>query len=360
MDKSRPIIALNYYFNSDELNNRIFAPDCNTGKAAGLKAFRAFMNARGAEVVTLDTVDFQDPNVKHVLYFEYNWRLVRSDPFLRRIPREKRALVLLEPANINPSLYHTALLRDQFHTVFTWDLNLLRKNPAYSQINVPVGAEPRTYRENPFRNLAFSDKRLLVAVSRNRWSYMPQSTYPLRKRAYRYFERAFPRQFDLYGIGWNAPCIFYEKWFGHPRFASWRGEIDDTWDAKVHKIAAYKFALCFENNASEPGYISEKITDCFCARCVPVYYGSKGTEALIPRDAWIDLRDFKNFAELARYLESMDEAHYNRYIAAIDRFMLSDRLDFFSTDHFYGVIADRLGFTGSTRDMSDVIRRGTP
>jgi len=344
MDRSRPIIAVNYYFSPDELGNRIFSPDMPGQKAEGMRAFRAYMDARGADVVTLDTVDFNDLNVKHVLYFEYNWRLVRSDPFLRRIPREKRALVLLEPANINPSLYHTALLRDRFHTVFTWDLNLLRKNPAYSQINVPVGAEPRTYRENPFRHLAFADKRFLVAVSRNRWSYMPQSTYPLRKRAYRYFERAFPRQFDLYGTGWNAPCIFYEKWFGHPRFASWRGEIDDTWDAKVHKIAAYKFALCFENNASEPGYISEKITDCFCARCVPVYYGSKGAEALIPRDAWIDLRDFKNFAELARFLESMDEALYNRYIAAIDRFMLSDRLDFFSTEHFYGVIADRLGF----------------
>lgn len=344
MDKVRPIVAVNYYFASDELNNRIFAPGCHTGKALGMKAFRAFMNARGVEVVTLDSVDFLDPNVKHVLYFEYNWRLIRSDPFLRKIPREKRALVLLEPANINPSLYYTSLLRDRFHTVFTWDLHLLRRNPAYSRINVPVGAEPRKYRENPFADLAFADKRFLVAVSRNRWSYMPQSTYSFRRRAYRHFERAFPDGFDLYGMGWNAPCISYEKWFGYPRFPSWRGEIDDTWDAKVHKIASYKFALCFENNASEPGYISEKLTDCFCARCVPVYYGSKGTERLIPRDAWIDVRDFRTLADLGTFLGGMDETCYHRYMAAIDRFMRSDRLDFFSTDHLFGVIADRLGF----------------
>jgi len=352
MDKVGPIIAVNYYFNSDELNNRVFAPDCDTGKAQGMKAFRAFMNRRGAEVVTLDTVDFRDPNVKYVLYFEYNWRLLRSDPFLHNVPREKRALVLLEPANINPSLYFVPWLRERFSTVFTWDLNLLKKNPGYAQINVPVGAEPRKYRENPFRNISFADKRFLVAVSRNRWSYMPQSTYPFRKRAYRYFERAFPDRFDLYGMGWNAPCIFYEKWFGCPRFSSWRGEIDDTWDAKVGKIAAYKFALCFENNASEPGYISEKITDCFCARCVPVYYGSKGIEALIPRDAWIDLHDFHDFAELGAFLEGMDGDRYNRYLAAIDRFMLSDGLDFFSTDHFYGAIAERLGFSDD-RNMKD-------
>lgn len=343
MDNPRPIIAINYYFSSDELDNRILAPAATGGKALCVKTFRDYMRTRGAAVVTLDTVDFHDPNVKQVLYFDYNWRLVRSDPFLGRIPREKRALVMIEPANINPSLYYTSLLRDRFQTVFTWDLNLLRKNPSYSRINVPVGAEPEAYRENQFRDRSFADKRFLVAVSMNRWSYMPQSTYPIRKRAYRYFERAFPEAFDLYGVGWNAPCINYEKWFGHPHFSAWRGPIDNTYDAKVRKIAGYKFALCFENNASEPGYISEKITDCFCARCVPVYYGCKEAGDLIPRDAWIDLRDFRNFAELAAFLSNMDEARYQRYIAAIDRFMQSDQLEYFSTRHWFGVIADRFG-----------------
>lgn len=339
---AKTIIAVNYYFNSDELDNRIFSPEFPGSKAEGMRAFRAFMNARGAEVVTLDTVDFRDPDVKHVLYFEYNWRLLRSDPFLSKIPREKRALVLLEPANVNPSLYFVPWLRDRFHTVFTWDLNLLKTHPSYTQINVPVGAEPKMYRQNLFRDFSFENKRFLVAVSRNRWSYMPQSTYPLRKKAYRYFERAFPDDFDLYGQGWNKPCICYEKWFGHPKFASWRGEIAGTWDAKVRKMAEYKFALCFENNASEPGYISEKIIDCFCARCVPVYFGSQRTDERIPRDTWIDLRDFRNFTELRLFLEGMDESIYGRYIDAINRFMMSERLDFFSTDHFYGVIAGRL------------------
>lgn len=353
MDKSCPIIAVNYYFNSDELNNRVFAPDCNTGKAQGMKAFRAFMNARGAEVVTLDTVDFQDPNVKQALYFEYNWKLLFSDPFLKKIPREKRALVLLEPANVNPSLYCTSLFRDRFSTVFTWDLDLIRKHPAYTRVNVPVGAEPRKYRENPFQDIAFSDKRFLVAVSMNRWSFMPQATYSIRKRAYHHFERAVPGEFDLYGRGWNAPCVSFEKWFGHPQFSSWRGEIEGSWDEKVRKISGYKFALCFENNASEPGYISEKITDCFCARCVPVYYGCKEASDLIPRDAWIDLRDFSSFAELDTFLRGMDETCYNRYVEAIDRFMRSDRLDFFSTEHFFGVIADRLGFRGVPKIKDD-------
>jgi hypothetical protein len=360
METARPILAVNYYFNSDELGNRVFDTANTGGKATGMQAFRAFMRTRGADVVTLDTVDFNDPAVKHVLYFEYNWRQVRADPFLRQIPFEKRALVLLEPANVNPTLYYTSLLRGRFHTVFTWDWNLLRKNPDYARINVPLGAEPSAYRENRFNNLTFASKRFLAAVSMNRWSYMPQSTYGLRKRAYRYFERAFPDDFDLYGKGWNAPCIGYERWFGYPTFVSWRGLIAGSWDAKVQQIAQYKFALCFENNASEPGYISEKITDCLCARCVPVYYGSKGTGELIPKDAWIDLRDFRNFRALADYLRSMDERRYRQYVAAIDRFMLSERLDYFSTDHFYGVIADRLGFTRKPAQAAGLAAQGAP
>lgn len=354
MSKARPIIAINYYFNSNELNNRIFESSSTDGKVAGLKAFRAYMRTRGVEVVTLDTVDFRDPNVKCVLYFEYNWKLLFSDPFLSRVPREKRALVLLEPANVNPSLYYMSFLRDRFSTVFTWDLGLIRKHPSYARINVPVGAEPQAYRDNPFQRLSFADKRFLVAVSMNRWSFMPQATYSIRRRAYRYFERAFPDQFDLYGRGWNAPCVAFEKWFGHPVFSSWRGEIDDTWDAKVRKIASYKFALCFENNASEAGYVSEKITDCFCARCVPVYYGCKEVGDLIPREAWIDLREFRNFEELGVFLRDMDEARYLRYLDAIERFMHGKGLDFFSTKHFCDVIADRLGLPAASPAEKDV------
>ena len=334
-----PVIAINYYFTAKEFNNRVFSGESS---ASGLKAFRSYMNTRGFDVVTLDTVDFNDPNVKYVLYFEYNWRMLFRDPFLKKVPYHKRALVLLEPAIVNPTLYYTSLLRDRFNTVFTWDRKLLRKNPDYVQVNVPVGAEPLAYRGNPFPEYTFDNKRFLTAVSSNRWHYMPQSTFGLRRKVYRYFENRHPGDFDLYGNGWNQPCIFYEKWFGHPVFKSWRGTIPGDWDAKVKQMAKYKFAICFENSTGQPGYISEKILDCICARCVPIYYGSKGLEKLIPRDAWIDFRDFDNLDDLAIFLETMSYSDYYHYISAMDRFLVSHECDFFSTDHFYSVIADRL------------------
>jgi hypothetical protein len=344
---SRPTIAINYYFSPEDLENRIFAAERRDWKAEFMQHFRAYVRSRGGDVVTLDTVDFRDPAVKAVLYFEYSWRFARTDRFLATVPREKRALVLLEPANINPSLYYTSFYRSRFHTVFTWDLNLLRRNPSYVQINVPRGADPLKYRTNPFRDLRFADKKLVVAVNSNRWSYMPQSNYRFRIRAYKHFDRTCPGQFDLFGIGWNQPHSFLEKHFGYPTFAAFRHPIH-SYDEKVRTIANYRFFLCIENNAFQPGYISEKLTDCFCARCVPVYYGWKGTGAYVPRDTWIDMRDFRDLCKLSVFLKGMSEAEHRRYLDAIDRFLGSDRLEFFMTEHMFGAVADRLGFPAGT------------
>ena len=113
-------------------------------------------------------------------------------------------------------------------------------------------------------------------------------------------------------------------------------------------LAHYKFALCYENNASQPGYVSEKITDCFCARCVPIYYGSPGVEELIPQDCWINARQFKTFREMQDFIESVTLQRHAEYLAAIDDFMHSPKLDFFSTDHCFTALAEGLGLRRKT------------
>ena len=252
--------------------------------------------------------------------------------------------MMIEPENINPSLYYTSFYRKRFGTIFTWDKKLLRRNPGYKPVNVPVGAEPSAYRENRFGGISFAEKKLLIAVSRNRWAYMPQSTYGMRKAAYKHFEANCKDGFDLYGQGWNNPVTSFEKWFGFHRFSCYRGEIPGTWDDKVAMMSRYKFALCFENNASQPGYVSEKITDCFCARCVPIYYGSPGVEDLIPQSCWIDVRQFRNFHEIQNFIVNMTPESHAEYLSAIENFMHSDALDFFSTDHYFTTLAEGLGF----------------
>ena len=341
----KSILGINYYFGRDDVNDSVFDPARAGEPVPGfVQAFKRWIEARyDVEVHTLDCIDPHSSDVKAVLYFDYSWRYARHDPYLRGIPFEKRALMIIEPENVNPSLYYFSRYRSMFSMVFTWDERLLAKNPDYKPVNVPVGAEPSLYRENRFADVAFDQKKLLVAVSRNRWSYMPQSTYKERKRAYSYFDANRPDDFDLYGPGWNEPAIFYERLCGYPRYQCYRGVIAGDWDAKVACMAKYKFALCFENNASQPGYISEKITDCLCARCVPVYYGSKGLEKRIPKECWIDARQFGDYAEMESFLVGMPQSRHAEYLAAIEGFMHSPELDFFSTEHYFRTLAEGLG-----------------
>ena len=339
-----PIIAINYYFTEDDLRNQIFSPESKSMLSPYMRAFREYMAERNVDVVTLDTVDFSDPNVKAVLYFEYNWRMLsdKRDPFLKNVPYEKRALVLLEPAIVNPTMYYTNLIRRRFKTVFTWDLRLQKKHKEYVPIRVPTGADPTTYRENPFVDIPFSSKKLVVAVSRNRWHYMPQSTFGLRRKIYRYLQKHAPDDFDLFGLDWEKPCSRWERFLGRDYRACWRGEIPGGWDAKTRKIANYRFSICFENSVWNPGYISEKIFDCFCARSVPVYLGSKGNEKLLPHGAYIDYRDFNSPRRLLEYLKGVGEAEYRGYIEHIDAFLASDETRKFTTADMYRIIFERL------------------
>ena len=339
-----PVLAINYYFTEADLGNRIFAPESKSLLSPYMRTFRNYMAERNVDVVTIDMVDYDDPRVKAILYFEYNWRMLwhKRDPFLKKIPYEKRALVLLEPAIVNPSLYYTSLLRRRFKTVFTWDLHLLKKHCDYIPIRVPTGADPIAYRINPFANISFREKKLVVAVSRNRWHYMPQATFGLRRKVYRYLQEHAANEFDLFGLDWEKPCSTWERLLGRKYLRCWKGEIPGGWDAKVRKIANYRFSICFENSIWNPGYLSEKIFDCFCARTIPVYLGSKGNEIFLPDGTYIDYRNFNSPSKLLMYLRNMKESDYLNYINNINEFLASDDVQRFTTMDMYRIIFEQL------------------
>ena len=340
----KSVLAINYYFGKGDLGNKIFSDHSANMIAPYMRAFRDFMMSRNVDVVTLDTVDFLDPKVKSVLYFEYNWRMLSSqrDPFLSQIPYEKRALVLLEPAIVNPTMYYTNILRRRFSKVFTWDLRLLRKYPSYIPIRVPTGADPSEYRENRFKDIAFESKKLVAAVSRNRWHYMPQATFGKRREVYRFLQKKIPGQFDLFGLDWERACCFRERLLGRSYTSCWKGELPGGWDAKVNKLAHYKFSVCFENSTGNPGYLSEKIFDCFCARTVPIYLGSKGNEVFLPRGAYIDYRDFGSPQRLLRYIQNVSPAEHAGYVERIDEFLDSEDVKKYSISSLYQTLYDYL------------------
>ena len=53
------------------------------------------------------------------------------------------------------------------------------------------------------------------------------------------------------------------------------------------------------------GYISEKIFDCFYSGTIPIYLGDPSISDHIPKDAYIDMRDFNDYQTMLNYLKSL-------------------------------------------------------
>ncbi|MBT9147751.1 MAG: Alpha-(1,3)-fucosyltransferase FucT [Syntrophomonadaceae bacterium] len=115
---------------------------------------------------------------------------------------------------------------------------------------------------------------------------------------------------DLYGYGWDTSLYQilrnipgsqkfpYMYWKNRKALrAIYKGQVK----SKYETLSQYRFALCFENSVM-PGYIPEKIFDCFFAGTVPIYLGAPDVENYIPKNCFIDMRDFDNYGELHAYL----------------------------------------------------------
>ena len=297
----------------------------------GLK--EALESAYDVDLRLLPEVDYSKDDTLAV-YIDYNWRdLLGREKLLGAIPFEKRVLLLVEPSNVNPTLYLVPWLRHRFRTVITWDKRLVARDRRCRLIVVNPFEEPPDYMENKFADIQFVDKKLLIAIAAYRRNFMPWSNYRRRNRVYRYFDTNLPDDFDLYGRWWK-PSDYK---------SSYRGELNADWSGKVAKMAHYRFALCYENNAHQPGYVSEKISDCICARCVPIYYGSEGIEERVPPECFINAKRFKSLDEMRELITSMTEAEHQKYIDAMNAFCKSDLAKKFTMRYFADCFAKALG-----------------
>ena len=83
---------------------------------------------------------------------------------------------------------------------------------------------------------------------------------------------------------------------------------------KEEVLMRYMFCLVFENGVS-PGFVSEKIHQCFRAGSLPIWYGTEDIWKLVPKGSYIDMRDFESHKALAEYMVRLinNETLYNSY-----------------------------------------------
>lgn len=189
---------------------------------------------------------------------------------------------------------------------------------------------------------------VLIASNKALLHPHPRNLHHRRVEAIRHFERHAPNLFALYGHGWDIPPVQpgvlgrirkrLNEWRrrlgagrgGPPPFPSFRGPVGEKSDV----LDRARFAICYENSRGSPGYLTEKIFDCFTSGCVPVYIGTTHAQPPLPADCYIDGDSFATPHDLQRCLESIDATRFAAYQAAIRTFLASPEARRFTNVHW--------------------------
>jgi hypothetical protein len=241
---------------------------------------------------------------------------------LSTYPSDKLVLFLWEPSITMPINYFPQKHRI-FSRVYTWNDEWV-DNQKYFKLFYPV---LRSMRENKNE---FKNRKLCVFVGGNKSSWVENELYSERRKVIDFFEEHHPNDFDFYGGDWDEG------------YQTYRGKIEGNLDTKIETLKGYRFSIAYENGKNIPGYVSEKIFDCFAAGIVPVYYGASNITSYIPKNCFISREDFKNTEELYEYLSTMKQEEYEKYIQNIQLFLKSEQAQLFSSDNFVRIMMDML------------------
>lgn len=253
-----------------------------------------------------------------------------------------RFLIALENPLINPLNADRSHL-PRYLRVFTWNSRLFDLDNV-----VPVRVPNRIAPALPFPTFG-ERKRFACMINANKLfrRNVPGDLYVERLRTIRWYERHHPELFDLWGLGWGKPSPAYNLagrlWRGLQRvrmstgwrpYPSWRGEVAN----KADVFRATRYAVCYENNSSVPGYVTEKLFDALVHGCVPVYWGPEDIANYVPERCFINRRKFGDTAELHDFLARIDEARYSVYQRDIAGWLASDAARQFSDEAYADII----------------------
>ncbi len=259
-----------------------------------------------------------EKNVEKIVFFNIS-SLFNRDFYLNYLPKDKLLLFMWEPPLILPKMYKPKTT-NKFSKIYTWDDDLVDGKKFfkfYYPVLKPMLADLPS----------FEEKKLCTLVATCYHSHKPGCLYHERKKAIKSFERIGEEGFEFYGRGWNGDL-----------YKNYKGAIED----KIQTIKNYRFSICYENCNNRNGYITEKIFDCFAAGNVPIYWGAPNIEKYIPKECFIDRRDFSSFDELYSFLKNMSKQEYEVYLQNIRAYLTSERAQLFSQKHFDDIFAQAI------------------
>lgn len=226
-----------------------------------------------------------------------------------------------EPPVVQNDMYQPRFL-DQFKRVYTWDDSLV-DDKKFFKFYYPELKSMLT--DLP----SFEERKLLTQISGHKRSKHPKELYSERVSVIQFFEALPEEDFEFYGFGWEKE-----------RYRTYKGSLSN----KLETLKNYRFSVCYENMKDVHGYITEKIFDCFATGTVPIYWGACNITDFIPKECFIDRRDFDSFEKVYDYIKKMDAATYQTYVQNIRKFLDSDQAKLFSQEMFSVIFLEAVRF----------------
>jgi alpha(1,3/1,4) fucosyltransferase len=261
---------------------------------------------------TSDAYDLKD--VAGIISWDLNQNIINN---IVNYPRSKCCLLTFEPPLLAPHYYNPELKRF-FGTIYISTDDLV-DNQTFFKLQTMSRSYLKVLKDIP----DYSQKKFCAVINSNKKSSQPGELYNERRKAISFFTKT--GDLDLFGMGWQG-------------FESWRGEIgSDKWEI----LKNYKFTICYENSAPR-GYVTERLLDAFACGCVPVYLGPTNTNDYVPKECFIDLRNFRSYPDLYQYMKNMDQNTYESYRTAARKFLESPLVQQFSPDYTAKRIVERV------------------
>jgi len=236
-------------------------------------------------------------------------------------------LLMLEPAVVLPGEFSEEVWKHFDHLIGLFDFLEGQKRNFY-KILFPradvAGKNPVTEIQSQRESLypLFGRKNAICMIGSNRSSHVPHELYSKRVEIARWFAEHSRMPFDVYGTPFDLP--------------NYRGPCPVS--QKLSVLKQYRYNLCFENT-NDPilsaGYVTEKILDCMESRTIPIYLGASNIEKYVPKECFIDMREFANYGDLDDYLRNLSDKEYQRYVSAIDHWVNAGGLNQFSSISFF-------------------------
>jgi hypothetical protein len=315
--------------------NKIFDP-----KYAGssiLKILKEELYKHKIEIATNDIVP--EASADLIIYENYS-KKIKKNSFL----------IATESIIVMPKIHSSRFIK-KFDKVFTWNEKIIDEKKIF-KILLSYDLEI------PQKTIEFSKRKLITNISSNKYSSHKDELYSKRIEAIKFFDSKHPENFDLFGSGWDTQFKYphqynvikkislikgfgllnrilkkiirttYTKNIFFENYYSYKGICPN----KLETLSNYKFNLCYENAIDRETYITEKIFDSFKAGTIPIYLGPKNISSYIPKNTFIDLRDFLTLNDLNDYLINMNERRFNNYLLNAKNFILSDQSFVFSNE----------------------------